>query len=1366
MVKISAVLVLLVAAASATNAFAQAPSFTSPVHVESSTRASVTVRLTPKYELVPVTTPDGQKRTEVRITGGQYRDTPGAPGLMEVPVSVLLPTTEPARVEIISQTLEVLTNVDLAPVPTYTKSADGQTLSYVVNEALYTSSTSHVGFTQESVSRFRSAYDQQIIFAPVQYDASSRTLTRVTDATYRIVYPTWSAEASPAMTETEKQFYSSIFVNGDRFEFYRSAAASITARIPQTFALKGAHPAAENDGIWLQAETTTEGMYRITAQELAAAGVTGAIDPNSLELLGVGGWMLDEQASDTSGEWIEHPFELRGEPGTLKDIVFYAPGITRWKYSPRQDNVDGLYHRINPYTSTGHFLLHVGGTMVGTPIHVGLAPDQLIATPTEQDHVFSSVTYEEESNFEVPNYGRELVGKGIPHSDVGMPLTFSVDAPGYVGDSTTVRVGFDALVPSSSSGFVTVRAGGQEIGRIQARNTQSEIIGNRNWNNALHIPANVSAPVNLSLDFTSDNTTSHASLDWIELMYKRSTSVGSTSISFMVIDTKDAYHYTFSDATGGEIWDVTRLATPRAVAVASGSTLDVSLQGVADTMRRFFAFSEASLSASKLARVSAPRLRSTVGLQGSQSIIIAPAAFRQAADSLAHIRQMGGQATEPLTVSVVNLEDVFEEFGYGSRDLTAVRDFLSYTFRHTLKNGTTVPLYVTLMGAGHSDYQNRVTKVANWMPVWESESNSGEYLGNYREIVQDAYPDDAFFAQVIPHNSPRQLDFAIGRVSARSLQEALTYAGKVQKYEHSSAEGDWRSVVSFVADDRVADEPDRRDGIDHFSDTEEEVRRVQNRLLINKVYGVSYATSYTATGRRKPTMEAAILDAVNGGSVLLSFVGHGNPHVWTHEAVLTVPGTINRFTNIDKLAYMTTATCDFSQYDDYEDESGGVMMLMRPEGGAIGLLGTSRSVTGQENLVFTFYSALFGVDPSSGFGTAAVGSAYLAGKLVSYSENVHYYYLLGDPSQRLLVPRYYVAFDSINGAPSNAHMLPALSPVRITGHIVRDTGANATALTDFNGTVTLTLYDSPNQIASTSTFPNEQIVDRYQIEGPILYRGTATVKNGVFSSSFIVPKDVKFDTVSAKITALAYGDYGRSALGATRNLQLTAPDSINSIVDNVGPRLQPFIGSRGFRSGDDVAMESKLIVDVEDEHGLNTSTASIGHSFIAWVDDDMSSAIDLAPGYVADQDNFQRGTSIDPAKLPAGHHTLHVRAFDTFDNPGFAEVDFVAKKDAPFRLYEVVNQPNPIVDRTVFRFTQPSTGGSPVDVTLALYTSDGRLVRTLHARSAESVIELDWDSRDEGGNRVANGAYAFHLNVENSANGTSSQADGLCVVSH
>ena len=542
-----------------------------------------------------------------------------------------------------------------------------------------------------------------------------------------------------------------------------------------------------------------------------------------------------------------------------------------------------------------------------------------------------------------------------------------------------------------------------------------------------------------------------------------------------------------------------------------------------------------------------------------------------------------------------------------------------------------------------------------------------------------------------------------------------------------------------------------------------------DRVGINKIYEVSYPTVYAQSGRRKPEVDQALVDAINNGSLVLSFVGHGNPNVWTHESVLNVPSTIDKFHNFDRLTYLTASTCDFSRYDDFSYVSGGVLFVIKPDAGAIGALGTSRSVTEESVLVKQFYQTLFNESDATLHGTSTAGEALLAAKRAAgpYASNLQYYYLLGDPAQRLLLPKEYVTFDSLNSmAVDTGHLIiPALSELTVSGSIRPTSDPATTVDRSFNGTVTVTLFDSPTLEQATTNFTiDPPYHDKYWIEGPILYRGRATVTDGRFSIQFVVPRDVKLDGGAVKLSGYAYGIDTRTALGDTKQLTLSPSDSALTVVDTSGPTLKIYLGTRAFQSGDDVSMHSTAIVDVHDTHGLNTSTASIGHSFIAWVDDAQDSAIDLASTYVSNPNDFTNGSSVHPIELPAGHHTLHVRAFDTFDNPAFGSVDFVAKKDAPFRLYEVTNDPNPIFDHTTFRFTQPGAAGTLVHIDLTLYTTDGRHVRTLNTDTQASSVELAWDGRDDAGIPVANGVYIFQIDARDLDDGSSTSAEGKCIM--
>jgi hypothetical protein len=1341
----------------------------------------VIIRIAPQYQAKLVTDASSNRSyTEMTFSDGTALDSAGSPEIPRLVLPFIAPDRMPPEIEIVSQTLDVLPNIELAPVPTYTKKHGEYQAQYLVKPERYYAPATAALFSAESTGLFRMAYAGQILVSPIEYDASSHTVTRVRELTLRIRFNTASAPANntSAISPNEAILFRSIFINGAISQFYTAAEPEVTRYNRPARVTSGKNSAitsvAGNEGQWLQIETTDEGVYRITAQDLAKAGITGAIDTSAIELFGIGGELLDENVTGSNGEWIERPIDIRADGGNFTEFYFYAPGVTAWKYSSTSSYVDGLYHKLNPYTSAGHFLLKIGGDRMGNDLRVPFAADTLTAPAQPGNRVFTAVTHELERILEYPNVGREMLGEDIRRADVG-PLAISMPVPGYTPDSTTIRVGYDAKINDPDTGSVSVQINGQFVGAIAARTMYSSDIDNglpwkRNWDNALRVSPSVSqGPLTVSLAFTSSSVTALASLDFIEFMYRRSTDLGSLSIPFLVLNTNQAFQYNFTSAGNAEVWDVTHSSSPRIIAQASGDAMPANIQGVPNILRRFIAFTPQSAVSPSITPIAVPSLRNTIGQQGAEEIIVTPSAFLAQANELKQLRQQGGQATDPLSVAVVTTDDIYREFGYGSKDITAIRDFMAYTFRHAV----TKPHYLALFGNGHCDYQNRATSIPDWMPPYEFPDN--EYLNTYRSYVNMGTPDDGYFGRLDEKNANNQriMDVAVGRIAVENADTAEAFVQKVKHYELSSDPGSWRSLATFVADDRISDDPPHHDPLDHLGDTKIEISKMPERILLNDIFEVSYPTVYTSTGgRQKPAVNQAIIDAMNNGNVLLSFVGHGNPEVWTHEGVLSVPSTILHFNNFDRLAYVTAATCDFSEFDDYAVSSGGVDFLTKPDGGAIGLLGTTRSVTGSEDLVFQFYQTLFDVDPQSGEGTASVGDAMLAGKIACVSGNLPFYYLLGDPAQHLLVPRLYVNFDSINGNPvtntDSPLRLPALSQVQISGRIAQGRDSTVPTTQNYDGSVTVTLYDTPTLETATTTFSEDSpIHDSYYVDGPILYRGTATVTHGRFTISFVIPRDVKLDTAAAKLSGYAFSNDNRSALGDTRNIKLiAAPDSVLAVRDTSKPAIVVYLGNRMFRSGDAVSKHSTVIVDVSAFHGLNTSTASIGHSFVAWVDDAEDSAIDLASTYVSTQDDYRSGTSERPIELPAGHHTLHVRAFDTFDNPSFASVDFVAKNEDPYQLYNVLTVPNPLSDHTTFTFVQPGHTGSLVHATLSLYTTDGRLVRTLTAETRESTVEIPWDGRDDRSTRVANGVYVFIVNAQNIDDGTFSQAQGKCVVAY
>ena len=69
-------------------------------------------------------------------------------------------------------------------------------------------------------------------------------------------------------------------------------------------------------------------------------------------------------------------------------------------------------------------------------------------------------------------------------------------------------------------------------------------------------------------------------------------------------------------------------------------------------------------------------------------------------------------------------------------------------------------------------------------------------------------------------------------------------------------------------------------------------------------------------------------------------------------------------------------------------------------------------------------------------------------------------------------------------------------------------------------------------------------------------------------------------------------------------------------------------------------------------------------------------------------------------------------------------------------------QPNPFGTETTLAFEMPAAA----DVTLAVYSVDGRLVRTLvEGHAGPGPVEVSWDGLDGQGRRVGSGLYFIRL---------------------
>jgi hypothetical protein len=352
----------------------------------------------------------------------------------------------------------------------------------------------------------------------------------------------------------------------------------------------------------------------------------------------------------------------------------------------------------------------------------------------------------------------------------------------------------------------------------------------------------------------------------------------------------------------------------------------------------------------------------------------------------------------------------------------------------------------------------------------------------------------------------------------------------------------------------------------------------------------------------------------------------------------------------------------------------------------------------------------------------------------------------------LAIPGASVATTQINNTdiqPNNPDTLKALQRVTVSGNITDLSGA---VLTDFNGAVYPTIFDKKIRL-STLGQDRDSPVKNFDVQRNVIFKGKATVTNGQFSFTFVVPKDINFEPGFGKISYYAANPGQlQDAHGAFDRVMIGGTDP-NVLADKNGPDISVYMNTPDFVFGGITDANPTLLVLLSDENGINVVGNSIGHDLEATLDYNTQQSIVLNDYYTADQDSFTRGTVRYPfSKLEPGRHHVRVKAWDVANNPAEATTEFVVFDGQGIQLEHVLNFPNPFTDHTCFQFDHNYANQS-LDIVIRIFTVSGRQVKTLRQQIlSDGAIRLDdciaWDGTDDYGDKLARGVYLYKVMVE------------------
>jgi hypothetical protein len=1073
-------------------------------------------------------------------------------------------------------------------------------------------------------------------------------------------------------------------------------------------------------GKWVKIAITEKGIIKIPFSKLSSWGFT---DPTKVNVYGSGGIILSEDPGVIEYDDLEQCAVWHDKNNGADCLFFYAPGTTEWTLDV---NSKFFKHRLDDYSVKGYFFLtnNVGNQKLAELLPV--VQEAPTHTLTSAD---SYQLYENELENVLPlGSGKQWFGDKFKNSSV---KNIDFDLADVV-PSEQIKIRMNAIARSFASSEMKLQVNQADVGGLNfvRVNTGSQTSTFADEKEAIFSASVQGNQTRITLKYFADKVNNSvddnalAWLDYIEINYRRRLKFGSEALFFRdknTVGTNNTVAFSIENAAAGSrVFDVTNVNNVKEVPLQVSGNVAVAKRPASE-LSEYVAFNPNG-NYREPEFIGEVKNQDLHALSTPEFVIITHPNFVNAANRLANFHR----SYDGMDVEVVISDQVYNEFSSGAQSATGIRNFIKMLYDRGDKLK-----YVLLFGDGSFDNRGLRAATKNFIPTYQSLNSL---------VPVSSFLTDDYFAILDAGESVYNgaEDLGIGRIPASTVYEAELVVNKIESYYSPNALGNWRNIVCFIGDDG--------DGSLHMSDSEKlanQVNASHKEFITEKIYLDSYLKVVSAGEQKYPDVTDAINTRVKNGVLILNYVGHANERYMADERVLDI-SNVNSWSNAGNLPIFVTATCEFSRFDA-DDMSIGEYVLFNPIGGGIGLFSTTRLVFAYSNFLLSksFYSFVFETDDK--------GNRYRMGDIMRLAKintintiNKRNFSLLADPALRLSYPKHRVVTTSINGkdAGNITDTIKALQKVNIEGFVSDFSGA---IINSFTGDITVTVYDKATIVSTLGN--NGEVPFQFKVQENIIYKGKATVNNGRFSVSFVVPKDISYSIGQGKIMYYAQNKEV-DAHGAFNDFKIGG--LAQTIADNQGPKIELFMDSHDFVSGNETSKNPVLKAYLSDENGINTAGTGIGHDITAVLNGDYSNVLVLNNYYQADINDYRSGVVSFPFKnLPAGKHTLTLKAWDVANNSSEAEIEFVVTGD--FYISQVINSPNPVKDYTFFTF-EHNQSDATLNVMIEIFDQMGRRVDYIVTQVGSAGTRSNpvrWNF-NETRTLILNGIYIYRVTAQNS----------------
>ena len=1080
-----------------------------------------------------------------------------------------------------------------------------------------------------------------------------------------------------------------------------------------------------NSGKWVKIQVAEDGIYKLTAADLKKMGFSNL---DKVAVYGYGGWPLDEDFSTTYIDDVPEVAVWR----SADYLLFYGKGPRKWEYSSSDKS---FIHTNNPYSNYGYYFVTEKETTGRTMEKAASAAGATLQVTTFDDYVLH-----EEELVSVNSSGRELYGESFTST---LSRDFTISVPGITNDEGKATLSFI----SRGNGTITMNVDGNALisGSVSVPSDEYEVARELYRERAWMADKGETVKVNIGY-----STTGHKNvhLNYFRLQMKRQLKVYDNYTFFRSLSARgNASRFVIQGADASTlVFDVTDGVNPQQMETSlNGTELSFSIPASA-SLREFVVVKPSQIKAPvTVGEVANQNLHA---LPQQDMIIIAQPNFTTQAERLAEAHR----TKDNLTVRVVTPESIYNEFSSGTPDATAYRRFMKMFYDRKTSEAD-APKYLLLFGDGSFDNRKltsawKSVDMSNMLLTYQTENS----LSSQSYVIDDyfGFLDDADNKKSLQN---KKLCLGIGRFPIRTVEQATQMVDKVISYMENKNTGSWKNNLCFMADDGSNTDGFMTEHMEFADQLAGYVESEHPEFLVNKLYYDAYKKDMTAG--TYPDVRSGLQKLLKDGLLLFNYTGHGGTTALSDEKVLTQTD-INQFT-YTHLPVWVTATCDFTRFDDLNTSAGEDVFLNKSSGG-IALFTTVRVAYSRPNFPIND-NVIRNLFERNNGRRRTLGEVMQATKNTLSSVYKLGFCLIGDPAVKIAYPEFGMKVTTVNGqsVDGNSISFKALEKITVEGEVL---DASGQLVTDFTGIVNPTVKDSKVTVTCLKNSNKDDSPAFTFTDYPnTIFIGNDSVRNGKFSFTFTVPKDISYSNLQGKMNLYAVDtESGNEAQGNFDNF-IVGGTSDTAETDTIGPEIRAlYLNDTTFMDGGQVNTTPYFVAELWDKSGVNITGSSVGHDMMLVIDEstvlsyNLNSYYELLPG--------EDGTGIVKFPIPAlepGKHTAEFWVWDILNNSTVRTFTFeVVEGLKPF-LFDVIATPGIAREQVTFHLMH-NRPESRMRVGIMVYDLAGRQLWKHEESGTSGLFEnytVSWDLTS-GGARMRPGVYIYRaaISTDNSKDAT------------